>query len=274
MEEQAFEALNEVLAGGQPWEKVHAAEFLIDLGKVDVARDVFMVESNENGHIPEYRIGIWRVLYKCTGEEERQAWRDSICRSFVLPESPDRIHAVETLAKLKIPAEKTDSGVIGSAMASTDYRLVVYTQWWAIPQVENGIEKLKEHLFKTIGSGSDNPARRLAAYVLSEDRDICLNAEEWQSLENLAMSEPVDSDVRLQLLAAAFSKASADPGNIKKLLMEYKDSEKPDLYQLCLALARNGDIEDTDILEPLLGHPENDVRIAAAYAILKINNSK
>ncbi len=223
--ERAFGTLEEVLTGGRPWEKVHAAEFLIDLGQTGMVRDVFMAESAENGHIPEYRIGIWRVLYKCAGEWERQAWQDSIRRAFTLPDSPDRIHAVETLAKLKIPAEQTDAGVIEAAVASTDYRLVFYTQWWELPQQENGAEKLKEHLFRIIRSDSENPARKLAAYVLSKDRDVCLNAEEWQLLENLA-------------------------------------------------LARREEAKNREILEQQLEHPENEVRIAAAYAILKTDNQK
>ena len=280
LKEQASEVLNTVLTDGQRWEKVHAAEFLIELGQVARVRDVFMSESDKNGDIPEYRIGIWRVLYKCAGEEERRAWQDSIHRAFVLPESPDRIHAVETLAKLEIPVEAADAEVVRSAMASDDYRLRFYTQWWAIPQLGNGAEELKGHLFQLIGSDGENPARKLAAYVLNEDRDIRFDTGEWQSLESFAVSEPADSDVRLLLLAAVFSKVPADRehsgsfDNIEKLLLEYKYAAKPELYQLCLALARKGKTKYRDTLKPLLDHSDNDVKIAAAYAITKIQDLK
>ena len=279
LKEKDLEILETVLNNGQLWEKVHAAEFLIDLGYAGKVSDVFLAELNQNGHLPQYRIGIWRVLYKCAENEEKQIWQDSIYRAFVLPTSPDRIHAAETLAKLKIPTENKDSEIVESAIVSSDKRLSFFTQWWAIPQLEHGIEKLKEYLSGIIRFEEESIIRLMAAYVLGEDRDICFDTEEWQILKDFAVSEPVGSDVRLYLLAAAFSKAPVDAmqtasfKNIKKLLLEYTDSDKPKLYQLCLSLARKGDLKDVDILKPLLHHHEDDVKIAAAYAILQIEKS-
>ncbi len=276
---QAEGILETVLNNGQTWEKVHAAEFLIELGDTSKVLDVFMSELDKSGHIPEYRIGIWRVLYKCTRKEEKQVWQDSIYRAFMLPTSPDRLHAVETLAKLKIAGRNTDSVVIKSALGAPDQRLSFYAQWWVIPQYENGIDRLKDHLFQIIQSDEKNPIRQMAAYVFCEDRDIRFNNKEWELVRNLAISEPVASGVQLQLLAAAFSKSATDSKQpeslqkIKKMMLEYTDSDKSRLYQFCLSFAREGKMEDIDVLAPLLSHKEDDVKIAAAYAILKIDQN-
>lgn len=277
-EKQAFDVLDTVLKDGQPWEKVHAAEFLIALGKTGSVQDVFLKELDQNGHQPEYRIGIWRVLYKCAEENEKQIWQDSIYNAFILSESPDRIHAAETLAKLKITAKNTDVEIVESAIASPDQRLSFFSQWWITPQNEGGIEKLKAYLLPIIQSDEKSVIRYLAAYVLCEDTDLSINTGEWQILQDIAVSEPVDSDVRLQLLTAAFSKADNDSiqatslRNIKKMMLEYTNSTKSNVYQLCVALARKGGAEDIGLLKSLLHHHENDVKIAAAYAMQQINN--
>jgi SSS family solute:Na+ symporter len=277
LKNQAEDVLETVLNDGQAWEKVHAAEFLIKLGHSEKVLDVFLSESSKNGDVPEYRIGIWRVLYQCAKDEEKQIWQDHIYRAFIHPASPDRIHAVETLAKLKISEKNEDATVVESAIASIDRRLSFYTQWWIIPQRDHGIEKLKYHLFQIIQSDEKDSVRQLAAYVLCEDPAIRFNHREWQMMENIAISEPAKSGVRLQLLAAAFSKASVDsvqPASfqkIRKMLLEYSDSDKASLCQLCWLLARKGEMKDMDVLKPLLRHRENDVKIAAAYAICQID---
>lgn len=276
LEQQSVEVLETILTTGKAWEKVHAAEFLIELGDTSKVLHVFLSESDKNSHIPEYRIGIWRVLYRCAGKDEKQAWQDSIYRAFVHSTSPDRVHAVETLAKLKIAGKNTDSAIIRSALGAPDQRLSFYTQWWIAPQKENGIDGLKDHLFQIIQSGEVASVRQLAAYVLCEDMAIRFNNKEWEIVRNLAISEPA-TPVQLQLLAAAFSKSTVDsvqPASlqrIKAMMLECTASDKSSLYQLCLSLARKGKKEDMNILAPFLLHQENDVKTAAAYAILRID---
>src|SRR4051812_2540692 len=51
-----------VLASGERWTKVHAAEALIAAGDRDAARRAFEGELAAHGSEPQYRIGIWRVL--------------------------------------------------------------------------------------------------------------------------------------------------------------------------------------------------------------------
>lgn len=195
LREQAVHTLNTVLLDGQRWEKVHAAEFLIASGYDENVEDVFRSELNQYGNIPEYRIGIWRVLYRSAKISEKQQWSDSILQVFEDASSPDRIHAVETLAKLKIIEKESDSACIRSALQSGDLRLWFYTQWWHIPQSPNGANEMKKFLFSILQSDIyDLAIKQLAAYVIREDKTLRLDDEELTTLKNLGFAKPDDSN--------------------------------------------------------------------------------
>ncbi|MDR2039393.1 MAG: hypothetical protein LBQ60_15840 [Bacteroidales bacterium] len=274
---KAFHILSQGLSQNERWEKVHAAEFLLDLGHEEHVRTTFLSEYDQYGHVPQYRIGIWRVLYKCSEGSEKKKYGDSIYQAFVRPDSPDRLHAVETLAKLNMAKRDADTAIIASALTSTDLQMCLYTRWWVLPQQENGIDRLKNLLFGIIRSGqNDEPVRRLAAYIIREDRSIVLTLEEWMQMKDIAVAEPISSTARAQLLATLFSKASCEVtmlpgfGEVKKALLRYKESEVAHMYQLCLAFAEKGTSGDVRMLASLLDNESDDVKNAAAYAILRI----
>jgi SSS family solute:Na+ symporter len=271
--------LYDVLQNGYQWEKVHAAEFLLDLGYNQDICETFHSELASHGTVPEYRIGIWRTLYRASDSTGKERWKDSIYGVFVNPDAPDRIHAAETLAKLKIDKhKKNDDHIIKNTLTTTDLRLWFYTQWWILPQAPNGMEELKKHLFQIICSGEyDHSIRSLAAYVIREDKSLSLNDEEWLSLKNIAISEPGNTGVRPLLLVAALTKVpetfsgSSLLKDIKNSLFKYKDSNSQDLYYFCSACADKGTISDIKILTGLPDDEVNDIRNAASYAVLKIN---
>jgi hypothetical protein len=278
--QEAKNELYHILRTGHQWEKVHAAEFLLNVEYHEGIYDIFYSESQQNGHIPEYRIGIWRVLYRSSDSALKNSWKDSIYRVFVNPEAPDRIHAVETLAKLKADKQEQDSSIIASALTSDILPLWFYTHWWIIPQSEDGIEKLKKFLFDILLSEeSGSLIRSLAAYVIREDKSVFLTGQEWQTLKNIAIPELQTSGAGLLLLVALFSKApeNIDDTQLKEIrdaLSYYKDLSQQDTYQYCLAYAEKGKTSDIDMLSDLLLRKEADVKNAAAYAILSINRRK
>ncbi|MDR1096702.1 MAG: hypothetical protein LBL57_01070 [Tannerella sp.] len=236
LKDRAVAELRHVLNTGQGWEKVHAAEFLLESGYKENVYSVFYSEWNKNGHVPQYRIGIWRVLYRCAGTEEKHTWSDLIHNAFTDESSPDRIHAVETLAKLKIPVKDSDSIPICSALQSGNPSLWFYTQWWVIPSKKNGTEELKRFLLQMIHSEENTPLlRQLAKYVLQTDTTVSLTVEGCITLHEH-----------------------------EALLFEREP------YQWCLASAGKKDTADLEKLSLLLKHQETDVRSAAAYAIIKI----
>lgn len=271
---KAMDELKFIVSNGHRWEKVHAAEFLLELGYDENIYEIFSSELQKNGHKPQYRIGIWRVLYRSAKADETQKWSDSIYNIFIDTSAPDRIHAAETLAKLKIAKQDRDSSVIESILALDVSPLWFYTHWWIIPQLENGSEKLKKFLFDIVQSDQyDAHIRSMASYVIREDKSISLNEEEWQTLRNIVITESGGSELQALLAVAAFSKA---PDNIptdqlmdvKEILSDCKDLNA---YQYCLAYAEKGVSSDVDKLTVLLDNEDADIRNAAAYAILRIN---
>ena len=98
---QAVDVLRQTLNREPRWIKVHAAEFLLALDHPQGVSEAFAKELDISDDVPEYRIGIWRVLSRAAiQEEQRSEWIAKIRDVFLDEEAPDRLHAAETLGKL------------------------------------------------------------------------------------------------------------------------------------------------------------------------------
>src|SRR4051812_27913634 len=108
LEEKSWRELSETLRTQHEFIKVHAAEYLLWLGRSEEVRKEFLAENEKHGDQPKYRIGIWRVLAQTETEpEKKKIWYDKIYKAFGDLNGPDRLHAAETLAKLKLsPSQK------------------------------------------------------------------------------------------------------------------------------------------------------------------------
>ena len=96
--------LRDSLTAQQRWVKVHAAEFLVSLDYRDGVFEEFSEELRLHGEEPKYRVGIWRVLAQLN-QHDRTVFREHLQRieAALLDETGiDRIHAVESLAKLGV----------------------------------------------------------------------------------------------------------------------------------------------------------------------------
>ncbi|WP_270089052.1 hypothetical protein [Sphingobacterium sp. SYP-B4668] len=98
-----LKTLNLVLEQQEKWVKVHAAEFLLWSGAdTTLVAQTYRLEEKQHAGLSPYRIGIWRVLYQAsTTPSDKKMYLDKIMTAF--REGPDHLHALETLAKLKIP---------------------------------------------------------------------------------------------------------------------------------------------------------------------------
>src|SRR5262245_41161699 len=99
---KAVSTLRDILKSGREWEKVHAAEALLENGYSEGVTEVFEAELGRAG--PPFRIGVWRVLAKSQGNDLKAAdgYIDRIRETFLSREAPDRAHALESLAKLRV----------------------------------------------------------------------------------------------------------------------------------------------------------------------------
>ena len=139
---------------------VHAGEALVDVGLPDPARKAFepQAESTE----PAYRIGVWRVMARVEPDKVRRASYVERIRAVLMDErAADRVHAVETLAKLNEPitgdAERRVVETMAKDPAAGPFAL------WRL--VQAGDASAMDRLTACL-TGDDEIGRARAAYVL------------------------------------------------------------------------------------------------------------
>ncbi len=281
--EQSLLELRTVLTTQEEWVKVHAAEYLLWAGYPEGVLQEYLKEAEEHQTKPQYRIGIWRVLAQADpAPENRKQWTDTILNAFLDTGGPDRIHAAETLAKLKVSPAVTAPEITRQTLESEVNSLVRYTQWSISYTSPDSLEAFRDRFIGIVTDPeADASDRRLAAYALGRSGKLPLST--WKQLAQAALDEAPDAG--LFLLSAALQTAPEEeiPGEIytglrAKLRPYQQVKEKGVRSELAMALARAGDETDIPLLESLLytedpigkEADDADVRAAAAYALLQL----
>ncbi len=277
---QAVRVLRSVLENEERWVKVHAAEFLLELDYPDGVEQAFLDEFNTHGEEPEYRIGIWRVLAKATYDpKEKRRWISRIRDVFLDTDAPDRLHAIETLAKLdyKVP-EATEAATEGQAeretferaaagdRAAVDPAMTVFARWVLVnSDPEHDDTPLSEQL-----ASDDARVRGLAAYAIRHLPAI--SPATAQALASAAAAEPEDSSSRIHLVCAmAVHGPANDHGKwMDELRRCTEAAESSERYQACQTLAQLANESDLMLLTARMADTEADVRSAASYAVLRV----
>jgi len=296
LREKAIQELRTNLKTQQQWEKVHAAEYLLWLGYPQEVQEVFEEERKKFDTLSPYRIGIWRVLAQAAHtEEEKDVWIDKILQAFLDRNGKDRIHAAETLAKLKVSPFEADSVATQEAINSKNIILSTYTRWAFLYSSGKVTQNDRSKFFQQIHH-DDPRVRRITAYALRHLDD--LNAEKWEQLVAVALSEPDTSEAKIYLLSAAVvttpkdSIQSSTYQTVKKDLLAVKDTQdKAKRSEMTTALAAIGTQADLPLLiaqlnnESLIGKSEKndsiftltnntenaDIRSVTAYSLLSID---
>ena len=129
LQEEAVSVLRKVLHKQQQWVKVHAAEFLIWTGNERGVKQAFLKELELFHQKPQYRIGIWRVLAQVSDGAEAAQYHKQIVNAFLDTAGKDRIHAIETMAKLKISPLPDYPFETHDALKSSVKSLIAYAHW-------------------------------------------------------------------------------------------------------------------------------------------------
>jgi len=273
--EQAVRTLRHVLKNQHCCVKVHAAEFLLALDYPRGVEQTLIEESETHGDQPEYRIGIWRGLARASyNAKEKRRWIARIRDVFLDPDAPDRLHAVETLARLdyRIP-EATAAAATDQATRKTfqlaaqgDDAMAVFARWVLI----NSDPKHDDTLLGALLSSSDARIRGLAAYAIRQRPTI--SAATRQALATAAAAEPEDSFGRVHLVCAMAAHGPADHRTkwMEPLRRYTEAAESSDRYQACQTLAQLGGANDLALLIARMKDTDADVRAVAAYAVLRI----
>lgn len=285
-----IQTLNKNLRIQSEWTKVHAAEYLIDLGYQQNVKSVFLKEQERHGAESPYRIGIWRVLAQTADiGEEKKVWIDHILKVYGDTNATDRVHAAETLAKLHTSPAENYPEETREILEGPDNPLSVYTHWAVYSPIDTDtVEVGYRYFLDVILHNKDTALRSMAAYALRHLGQ--LNEEAWHQLASKALSEPEYSKARVYLTSAALVTApdgSLESGPylaIRKQLLSYKYSlNKNERVEMAVALAESGRETDMAELVPLLeggktdGLDEKkrlvapDIKDGAGYAILRIN---
>ncbi len=284
LREETVNNLQSVLYGNSRWEKVHAAEFLLNLGYANNVYDIFIEEEKQKGDEYYYRIGIWRVLAQASlNPEEKQQWLDSIAKVFKNPKSPDQIHATESLAKLGVSPYTISAETTDSILNGTHNILWIYTLWGSAYTSVMEMSDVKTKLANVVAQKNEpTKVRRLAAYALRNLKEIgTLN---WDLLINAACNEPDSSLAYSYILSSALVNIPKDSILSKRVQNCRVELEKiagtpgiPGRYEALSALGEIGDNEHLPLLSSLI---ENhgiklgnniDFSVAASNAILRID---
>lgn len=233
----ALEVLRQELNTSDGWVKVHAAEALLRLGYPEGVGEVFKQELALHGDQPQYRIGIWRVLANATVvPKEKTEWIEKVKGVFFDPAAPDRIHAAETLGKLKVRLTEHEKTLVGQYAQQKQDPFA----FWILAQ--NGQAGAVVELQRL--KGSDDPVTALRA-------GLCL--------EQL---QPVSKEAWL----AAGGKEQAVAA-----LQSVRADER---VNACRVWNGFGKVDERGLLAPLLNDADADVRVHAAAALLNMERNR
>lgn len=283
---EAVDTLRKVLHGQQEWVKVHAAEFLIWSGHPEGVKEVYIKELEQFYEKPQYRIGIWRVLVQLSDGIEAAQYKKQIVNAFLDTAGSDRVHAIETMAKLKISPLPQYPEATGAALHSDNKALAAYTHWAMAYTNEDSAKAARKYfLGRLLDAKEDILQRRVSAYVLRNSG--VLDIKDWNVVSNMAMALPVDAEGKVSFLNAALLTApqeirtgEAYKNIFDRFLAFSNKKDKGIRMDIAAGLAVAGGKDDLPVLtgwmrnaDPTgIATDDADVQASAAYAVLQIGN--
>lgn len=269
-----------LLHSEKEWVKVHVAEFLIwEKQCVDEVREVFLEEEQQFHNLPKYRIGIWRALAQAAvDEKERQYWIGKIVTAYQNPEGEDRLHAIETLAKLKVP-------IIQSIDNSLEGSMRLYTMWNYALESEEKKQTVKNMLIRDLVSNKLTELEmQVTSYVF---RYLgLLSNEQFGEIYGWMQSRDLSPSLRSNLLATLWISFPENGDSnvlhiLKKELLALR-SQPEALNHVMMGLATCGGLNDSEIIRGLYdamrdaNRPDynSDLHATAAYMMLKVEKVK
>ncbi|MEO7297975.1 MAG: hypothetical protein ABI042_05295 [Verrucomicrobiota bacterium] len=274
MREQALAGLREVLTNETSWPRIHAAEALLELDYPQGILKVMEEDLRKRGAEPQYRVVLWRVMARQSrGHLERTKWLGEIRKVFLDKNAPDRLHAVEALAKLGYNPQGTERTEFVNVSRSGHTSFALHAQW----VLANSGEQKDEAALALYLKDPDESLRGLSGYAFRFLPKV--HQESVDLLVEAAGKEPHESTARVNLIFAALVHGGADrqPAFLKDIRSYAVKGTAEEKYDAFTALARYGSASDLPLLEdqlkPAGGTSEKyeasaDLRVAASSAIL------
>ncbi len=232
---------------------IHGAEALIRLGRGAEVQSAFLPQADETE--PRYRIGVWRVLARCaTTDSSRSAYVERIRRVLADPTAVDRVHALESLAKLGVRLTQDEIGIAHQFAADREASGSAYA-WWSLL---NSDEPMVVEQIVSLLQAKNPIVRAQAAYSLWQAGKVTDSIREQIAVA--LRTEPRDSPARSMLIAAA--------GGQPVIELARSGSTPSGRYLAAMALAESPQLPADELLESMQQDPDQDVRIASAFACL------
>lgn len=273
--QQLVEVMRDTLQQSESWVRIHAAEALLWHGYSEEVAAVFPPDAPVSE--PGYRIGVWRVQAQLAEDPaERQQVVDRIRQALRDPDGPDRVHAAESLAKLDEALLPEDRPAVEELAASDEPAVAAFALWLL---ANDGQKPARQQLLELLQA--DDPIARLRAAFALRSLQPPLESEEREAVFQAATAEPQDSPAKVYLLGTAWvihsqSNAAAADGPDQQALREALQQRiatgaAGERYAAIMAIAQAGTADDLAPLQSALNDSDADVRLAAAYALLRID---
>lgn len=284
--QSAVDALRTALHEQSKWVKVHAAEYLLALSYDEDVESEFQNELKVHGDESEYRIGIWRVLARAArAPTERAALVDKIEAVARDDRAPDRLHAIESLAKLAAPLDAETLAAVRRWVEQASAAEAAFGRWLLALSAKDPADRAEQIEQLAEGLRADDPLARLrAAHALSQIEGLPPAASErllaaGEIAQREAPSDALAMLARAQVLAAGWQSAevAGDAQRVKKFraALERLASGRPDVSRVYAdSLARFGRAGDLPALASQFSHADVDVAASAAHAALRIERRR
>lgn len=255
---RCYDVLIGALKDESQWVRAHAAEALVLSKRPEPALDAFRPLADTAD--AKYRIVVWRILAQA--EPQAAARRDYVERircALFDRNGPDQTHAMEALAKLREPASDQAERAVVREIADGGGPAAPFAVW-RLAQANDAAAA--DHLLTLIRS-ADAVTRARAAYVVS--RIGPLPDAGSAAIADACASEPADSPARVMLRVAQGAEAA------REMLLDAHGSAEG-RYVAAMCLAERGTADDRQALARLLEDSDADVRVAAAFAFLRLSD--
>lgn len=290
LRQRAVQTLRDALVEQESWVKVHAAEFLLRLSYPQGVREEFQQELELHGEQPQYRTGIWRVLAKASRTPaEREEYVKKLLTAARDSDAPDRLHAVESLAKLGVELDPLSAEDVAAWANQASDADAVFAQWLlALSRRDDVDSQQREDEVVTLLRRGEALTRLRAAYVLGQL--IPLEPASMEALMEVAQQamedQPSDEISQLadaHVLAAAWKATSiededgelSEPHDRYRNELQRRAQDSPAVAGvLAGALADAGRPNERDLLTGWLDRSDADLRVSAAWGLLRLDRRR
>jgi len=186
---------------GYFWTSVHAAEALLWNGYFDGVKEKFAAMEDNAG--ARHRIGVWRVLARANIKNpvEYHKYLNLISAAFVNSQSPDRLHAIETLGKLGFSKQLPE---IVHASNKEKEEVKVYARW----VLANDGDPENEDALSELLSSENSKLYGTAGYALRFFDNV--QPRTFSLLEQCAARLPFNAENRIYVSSAMYVHASPE----------------------------------------------------------------